>query len=150
MRIEVTEQVKATPAAVWALVSDVTRMGEWSPETTKVTWIDGASGPVVGARFKGTNKRSFARWSTRCEVIEAEPGAAFSFRVGQGPTTWTYRLAAMGEGCRVTETAEIPDDSGALVKILLRVMGVKDRPGDLRRGMQATLARLKVVAEEQA
>ena len=150
MRIEVTEQVTATPEAVWDLVADISRMGEWSPETTKAVWIDGAVGATVGARFKGTNRRGVARWSTRCQVIDAIPGEVFTFRVGKGPTTWSYRMAAVGDGCRVTETAQIPDDLGRAERLLFRVMGVKDRAGDLRRGMQDTLARLKVVAEAAA
>jgi hypothetical protein len=147
MRIEVTEQVVATPEAVWALVSDVSRMGEWSPETVKAVWIDGADHATVGARFKGTNRRSLARWSTRCQVIDAIPGKVFTFRVGKGPTTWSYRMSAVGEGCRVTETAHIPDEVSAGERLLYRVLGVKDRPADLRRGMQETLAKLKLVAE---
>jgi hypothetical protein len=150
VRIEVTEQVTATPEVVWALVADVSRMGEWSPETIKASWIDGADRATVGARFKGTNKRSLFRWSTRCQVIDAEPGKVFAFRVGKGPTTWSYRMSAMGDGCRITETAHIPDTASRAERLLYRVIGVKDRPGDLRTGMQATLARIKVVAEAAA
>ena len=54
MRASVTVTMKAGPAEVWALVSDVTRIGEFSPETFEARWIDGATGPVVGARFQGT------------------------------------------------------------------------------------------------
>jgi hypothetical protein len=57
--------IDARPDAVYTVVSDVTRMGEWSPETTKCEWIDGATGPAAGARFKGSNKRGFVRWSTK-------------------------------------------------------------------------------------
>ena len=79
-------QVDAPPEQVWALVSDVTRMGEWSPETVKGEWIDGASTPVVGARFKGRNKRGILRWSTKCTVVACEPGKEFSFVVATD--TW--------------------------------------------------------------
>ena len=58
------------------MVSDVTRMGEWSPETIRCTWIDGATGPAVGARFKGTNRRGIFRWSTKPEIVVADRGAS--------------------------------------------------------------------------
>jgi polyketide cyclase/dehydrase/lipid transport protein len=52
----VTEHMNAPPARVWALIADVTRTGEWSPETHKAEWLDGATGPAVGARFRGRRR----------------------------------------------------------------------------------------------
>ena len=72
--VQVSAQVPAPPAQVWGMVAEVTRMGEWSPETTSCRWIRGASGPAVGAKFKGTNKKGFRRWSTTCTVTAADPG----------------------------------------------------------------------------
>ena len=147
MKIEVTQEIAAPPERVWALVSDVTRMGEWSPETIRAVWLDGASAAVAGARFKGTNKLKVARWSTTCTVTEAEPGRSFAFRVGKGPTTWGYHLVATATGCEVTETAEIPDDIGLAEKVLFRLGGVQDRTADLRAAMGRTLERIKAAAE---
>ncbi len=56
--------VAAPPETVYDLVADLTRMGEWSPETTEVRWLDGATQAKVGARFRGTNRNGFRRWST--------------------------------------------------------------------------------------
>src|SRR4051812_29945801 len=53
---EVSIEIEATPEDVYALVSDITRMGEWSPECRRCTWTKGASGPAVGARFRARNK----------------------------------------------------------------------------------------------
>ncbi len=64
----------APPDDVWALVADVTRMGEWSPENKGAEWLDGATGPAVGARFKGRNQRGKSRWSTKCEITASRPG----------------------------------------------------------------------------
>ena len=147
MDISETVDVAAAPEAVWALVSDVANMGRWSPETIRASWIDGAAAPAVGARFKGTNKRGIVRWSTTCTVTECEPGAAFAFRVGQGPTTWTYRFAGSADGCTVTETATIADDASTVERILYRVLGTKDRPADLRQGIRSTIGRIKIAAE---
>ena len=73
-------EVAAAPSALYAMVSDVTRMGEWSPENVGCAWIGGATGPAVGARFKGRNQRGWCRWSTVNEVVEAEAGRVFAFR----------------------------------------------------------------------
>jgi Polyketide cyclase / dehydrase and lipid transport len=58
------ERVDASPEVVYDLVTDVTRMGEWSPECVGCAWIDGANDPVPGARFRGRNRHGLARWST--------------------------------------------------------------------------------------
>ena len=71
---EASVVVRADAGRVWSMVTDVTRMGEWSPETEGAEWIDGATGPAVGARFKGHNRKGRTRWSTTCEVIESQPG----------------------------------------------------------------------------
>jgi hypothetical protein len=50
--------IDAKPAELYDLVTDVTRMGEWSPECVRCVWLDGATGPAVGARFRGSNRRA--------------------------------------------------------------------------------------------
>ena len=71
--------VALDPAAVYAQVSDPTRMGRWSPENTGATVP--AGGVAAGTVFEGHNKRGPVRWTTRCVVLAAEPGARFTFRV---------------------------------------------------------------------
>src|SRR5256714_2866528 len=93
---QATIQIQAPPEKVYAMLSDVTRMGEWSPECAKAEWIEGATGPVSGARFKGSNKKGILRWSTKPTVKVADPGREFTFEVGRPgkeDTRWSYRLA---------------------------------------------------------
>ena len=61
--IRATRRINAPAEAVYDLVTDVTRMGEWSPENEGGEWLDAARGPVVGARFRGRNKRKLS-WKT--------------------------------------------------------------------------------------
>ena len=75
---QATIQIQAPPENVYAMLSDVTRMGEWSPECAKAEWIEGATGPVSGARFKGSNRRGLAVWSTKPRVVVADPGREFA------------------------------------------------------------------------
>jgi hypothetical protein len=156
-RGEVRVHVSAPPAKVYDLVSDVTRMGEWSPETRDCKWIGGATGPTVGARFKGTNRRGVARWSTKPEVVAAEPGREFAFvsnlvGLGRKMTKWTYRFeAAPDGGTDVTESFEMVNDLPWYISAGDRyVMGIKDRKTDLEAAMQRTLERIKAAAEGSA
>src|SRR5207248_10883503 len=108
--------VDAAPEVVYGVVTDVTRMGEWSPETTKCVWLDGATGPAVGARFKGSNRRGIAVWSTKPRVVVAEPGREFAFVAGlmispREMTKWRYEFQpAPDGGTDVTESFEMVDD----------------------------------------
>jgi uncharacterized protein YndB with AHSA1/START domain len=147
--VTVEREVAAPAETVWALVSDVTRMGEWSPENVGGTWLGDASGPAVGARFKGRNQRGWRRWSTEAQVVECDPASAFAFDVRLGPlkvARWGYRIEPTTGGCRVEERWE--DQRGAIVKIVGPLgTGVIDRAAHNRAGMAATLANLATAAE---
>ena len=146
---EVQVHLDAPPDVVYGIVSDVKRMGEWSPETIKCAWLGGATGPAVGTRFKGTNKRGFITWSTKPTVVVAEPGREFAFDVGTD-TRWTYRFDADGTGTKLTESFELLRDSRWYYAFAERwLMRVKDRRTDLERGMVTTLERIKRVVESE-
>ena len=141
--------IESSPGHVYDLVSDITRMGEWSPENTGGEWLDGATGPRVGARFKGKNKRK-GGWSTKCTVTAADAGREFAFDVGKGETRWRYRFAAAGDGTDVVESFEIVKEPGRLGRWFTKLgTGVpwSEREADMVRGMETTLANLKVAAE---
>lgn len=149
MHTSVSRTINADAHVVWALVSDVRRMGEWSPETTKGVWLGGATGPVVGARFKGENELGKKSWTTTGTVVEAEPGRSFCFRVTSGPlgvALWEYRIEADGDGCLVEE--RWTDERSWLVKKAGKlVSGVDHDAAWTRAGMEQTLEGLAAVAE---
>ena len=142
-------RIEASPQALYDLVSDPANMGRLSPECTGGHWLDGATGPAVGARFKGTNKRGFARWSTTNTVVEAEPDRAFAFETKQSGTRWRYQLTPDGDGTLVTESrAECaPRSFVAKAFATLALGGVASHEDEVRDGMRATLERLRAVAE---
>lgn len=148
----VSLRIEASPEALYDLVSEPSNMGRLSPECTGGHWLDGATGPAVGARFKGTNKRGFVRWSTKSTVVAAERGRAFAFEVGDSGTRWTYAFEADGTGTVVTEsrsaTKPYPFIARAFTTVLLG--GVEGHTRELRAGMAATLERLKVLAEQRS
>ena len=144
---EVSVEVAAGPTTLYEMVSDVTRMGEWSPETVSGEWLDGAAGPAVGARFKGRNKRGFVRWSTKPVVGVADPGRAFAVVV-EDLTRWSYALEADGAGTRLTESFEMLDDLPWYFRFADRyIMRIPDRAADLERAMGETIGRIKVAVE---
>jgi uncharacterized protein YndB with AHSA1/START domain len=147
--VHVERKIAAPPEAVWALVSDVTRMGEWSPETVGCEWVGDTKEPVVGARFKGRNQSGWRKWSTVCKVVEAAPGKSFAFEVKAGPvdvSLWEYTFEPADGGTRVTESWT--DRRPKLMEMISRpMMGVYDRASHNRETMQATLERLAAAAE---
>ena len=145
---EVSIRIEAAPERVYDIVTDIAQMGRLSPECIGGKWLDGATGPAVGARFKGSNKRGFARWSTTNKVVEAEPGKAFSFETQQSAARWTYRMQPDGTGTLVTESREMyKEPLVAKVFAGLLLGGVDDHDAELRNGMRQTLERLKAIAE---
>jgi uncharacterized protein YndB with AHSA1/START domain len=147
-QVVVTRDIAAPAATVWALVSDLPRMGEWSPENRGGQWVKGATGPVPGARFKGENRNGDKSWSTDAKVVDAEPGRRFSFLVTVGPikvAMWEYDIEETEGGCRVTETWT--DQRGWLAKKAGgKASGVADRGEHNRAGMEQTLAGIAAAA----
>lgn len=146
---EVSVEVDAPPKRLYEMITDVSRMGEWSPETVSAQWVEGSAGPTIGAKFRGKNKRRVG-WSTTCTVTAAEPGREFAFTVGKGDTSWRYRFEPSGSGAKVTESFEILREPGMMGRLLTRIgTGVAwdQREADMVKGMEQTLARLKAAAE---
>ena len=142
-------EIAAPAHKVYDMVSDVPRMSEWSPEQVATKWVGGASGPEVGARFRGTNRNGWRRWSTSCKVTDAQPGKRFAFRVsayGMPVADWVYEFAPSGTGCSVTESTT--DRRGFVIRHAGGlVTGVRNRPTRNVENIRQTLAALKKAAE---
>jgi hypothetical protein len=139
--------IDRTPIEVWAAVSDITRMGEWSPECVAGRWVAPATGAAVGARFEGDNEarvagRTVKKWTTTSEVTACEPGVVFEF-VAEGYTSWRYDFVEEEDGTTVVESFsyEPKGFQGFLYDSVLR------RPSAMTKGMQRTLDRVKAALE---
>src|SRR5437763_17137713 len=147
----VSTRVEAPASKVYELVSDLTRMGEWSPECKRVEWKGGATAAAPGATFKGHNQRGARRWSTTGTVVSVKPNEEVAFDVATvfnlPVARWTYRVEPDGDAaCTLTETWT--DRRTGLVNVLGRMAtGVKDRKAHNTDGMKATLERIKAAAE---
>ena len=151
MASTVSLTIGATTENLYALVSDVTRMGEWSPECYRCEWTGGSSGPAAGATFTGYNRLGPFKWKTACVVETAEPGREFSILAGdekEGKTRWTYRFEPAGSETRVSESYETLIEPPVPIRIVERVWGLgRSRDTMLRKGMRLTLERIKRTAE---
>ena len=142
--------IEAAPDAVYSLICDVTRTGEWSPECVRCEWIGDTESATPGARFRGHNQQGSREWDMECVVDEAEPGASFRFhteRNGTVRTKWGYRLAPEGTGTRLTEWYERVAPTPVITRLVERlVMGGRQKHNDAN--VAASLARIKSIIEE--
>ena len=141
--------VARSPEALYDMVSDVTRMGEWSP-ICKACWWDDGDGPRVGARFSGRNELPERIWETRSQVVAADRGREFAFEVNGGWVRWGYTFTAVDSGTQVTESWEF---------LPAGITGFHGRYGDdaeaqianrtqaAHQGIPVTLAAIKKTAE---
>lgn len=115
--IEVSRVIAATPAELWSHLTDINLPARFSSELRGAEWLDGATGPFVGARFVGTNEHPVAgRWEAECTIVELEPERLIGWEVA-GPdgaaAHWRFTLAPTDGGTRVTQWCRIgPGRSG--------------------------------------
>ncbi len=149
MHDAVTVEMAASPERVWESVSDVTRIGRYSPETFEAEWLDGASGPAKGAKFRGhvrRNGKGPVYWTT-CTVLECDPPRRFSFGVGSPDhplNVWSYTLEPAAEGTDVTESFALA--GSWWLRLYWTLLGWARGPTN-RKGMQTTLERIKAEVE---
>jgi hypothetical protein len=150
MHDSVTVHMRATPDQVWDLVSDVTKIGRYSPETFEAEWLDGATGPALGAKFRGHVKRNGIGpiyWTT-CEVTACEPGRQFAFGVltgGKMLNVWSYRIDPADGGADVTESFDL--QRTAALRFYWAVLGWS-RGKTNRNGMRTTLEAIRAEVEK--
>ena len=145
--------INATPERTYDLLTDITRMGEWSSECVRCRWIGGARRPDAGARFRGTSRNGWRRWSTVSTIVTATPARTFEFEVTYfrlPVATWRYEFRPTDEGgTHLTESVD--DRRGRLLRAVSPVItGSPDRARRNAETIQTTLARLKAGAERDS
>ena len=141
--------VQAPPETVYGIVTDVTRVSQWSPECYQCAWLDGAAGPAVGARFRGRNRRGWLRWVTTCRVSHLENNRVFGFEVVQPvfgvQTRWRYDIEPAPGGALLRERFEVLWLFPGVTRFLFG--GKASRQAQLEDNVRQTLARIKAIAE---
>ena len=151
MEGSVTVHMSAPADKIWNLIADVRNTGRFSPEVFEAEWLDGATGPEMGAKFRGHVRRNEigpVYWTT-CRVTACEPGREFGFAVlgpgDQAINNWHYRLTPRGEGTDVTESFRL--NSALPVRVFWMFAGYLRGRRNVR-DMRTTLERIKKVVEE--
>jgi hypothetical protein len=141
--------VAAAPEAVYALVSDITRTGEWSPVCTSCWWDDESEAGQVGAWFTGRNELPDRVWETRSKVVAAD-GREFAWLVGGKLVRWGFTCEPAGEGTRLTESWEFRPAGLAMFADKYGDQAsfeIDERTRLAHEGIPRTLAAVKRIAE---
>jgi hypothetical protein len=141
--------VARSAECLYDMVSDVTRIGEWSP-VCKACWWDAGSSARAGDWFTGRNTTADRTWETRSEVVVAERGREFAFVVGGSYVRWGYTFTVVGEGTRVTESWEFLPEGIAMFEEKFGADAqtqISSRTEAAHDGIPVTLAALKRTAE---
>jgi hypothetical protein len=150
LRHEESVVVAATPEALFDLVTDIGRTGEWSPICTGCWWDDPADAGQVGAWFTGRNELPDRSWETRSKVVVADRPSEFAFLVGDGFVRWGYTFQPATEGTLLTESWHFLP---AGIEMFHQKYGeqamaeIEERTKAARTGIPATLAAIKRIAE---
>lgn len=138
--------IDAPAARVWALISDLRRMPQWSPQC-RVMKVLGST--RVGAKAINFNRRNKTFWPTTCTVTELDPQRKLAFRVDFNAMVWSYELEPIEGGTRVVESRRAPEGFKTVPTLLVDKFmgGVPGFEQELVAGMNESLQRIKAAAE---
>lgn len=145
--LEASIDINASPQDVWAIIADLQRMGEWSPQCKKMKVIGGTV--REGAKTLNINRKGLLVWPTTAKVVRFEPNKSVAFRIAENRTIWSYNIEATETGTKLTERREAPTGTSQVSQFLVKtVFGGNDSfEVELVKGMNATLERVKKEAE---
>ena len=128
-------------------MSDLKRMGEWSPQCKKMI-IRGE--PIgLGTRTININRRGPLVWPTTAKIICFAPEKELGWRVAENNTVWSYTLEPTDGGVKLIERREAPNGTSKISAFLVdKVFGGNDSfEKELGQGMVETLGKIKRAAE---
>lgn len=145
--LEASIDVDASPEQVWKVVSDLKRMGEWSPQCKKMKVFGGDV--RKGTTTLNINRKGFLVWPTTAKVVEFEPNKSIAFRIVENKTIWSYTLTPTAGGTTVVEKREAPTGTSAVSGFLVKNVlgGTEQFDVELVEGMNKTLQRIKTESE---
>lgn len=153
---EASIDIAAAPAVVFALVQDIDLPARFSGEFQGAEWLDGATGPALGARFVGRNRHPQAgSWETTSTIIEFEVDRLLTYAVGDPAdpaATWRFTLEPTTAGTRLTQWMQIGPGPSGITPVIASMPDkesriIHHRLGEHGANMQATLAGIKALAE---
>ncbi|AFR47248.1 MULTISPECIES: SRPBCC family protein [Gordonia] len=145
--IEESIDIAATPEQVWSVISDLKRMGEWSPQCKKMIVRGGTVG--LGTKTININRRGPLVWPTTAKVVRFTPNQELGFRVAENHTIWSYTITPKDAGVTVTERREVNGSTTKVSSVLVDKLfgGAESFEEELKLGMAETLGKIKRAAE---
>ncbi|GAA3511436.1 SRPBCC family protein [Aeromicrobium panaciterrae] len=145
--IEGSVEITAPPEMVWALVSDLRRMREWSPQVRRQFVL--GRGVKVGTRTFNINGQGRLRWPTTAKVVAFEPHKKLAFKIIENRSIWTYELEPTATGTRLTESRTTPHGTTRFSDFGVEkgLGGMESFEDSLGTGISTTLERIKAAAE---
>ena len=144
--VQSSVDIDADTARVWAVVSDVTRMPEWSPELRRLYPL-GDRRPRVGLTMLGVNRRGLAVWPTTSTVVRVEHERAVAWKTRESGATWTYELEPTAAGTRLTGRRDLPAYTVGTKLMAAVIGGAEGHDRELAEGIRVTLERIKATVE---
>ncbi|MFD9117657.1 SRPBCC family protein [Streptomyces bottropensis] len=155
--VEVPIWIAAPPDRVWELVSDIELMPRLSPELRSVYWLDGSTGPALGARFVGRSKHeAFGEWATTSHIVGYEPPSLFAWAVEnpEHPSAmWRFTLDPQDGGTLLRQWMQLGPGRSGLSFAIDRMPDKEQkivfvRMREFERNIGTTLEQIKKLAEE--
>lgn len=145
--LEESIEINADVDKVWAVVSDLKRMGEWSPQCKKMIVRGEPIG--VGTRTININRRGPLVWPTTSKVVRYADRQELAFKITENRTVWSFTLEPSDNGVVVTERREVGDSTTKLSSFLVDKVfgGATSFEAELKQGMAETLGKIKNAAE---
>jgi uncharacterized protein YndB with AHSA1/START domain len=140
-------EINAPVSKVWGLVSDLSRMPQWSPQCRLMKPL----GPLrPGTRTINLNRRNLLFWPTTSTITEVLPERKLAFRIPLNTSVWSYELEPTATGTRLVETRRAENGVTAVSKAVTNAAlgGVPSFEKELLEGMNLSLARIKAAAEK--
>jgi uncharacterized protein YndB with AHSA1/START domain len=139
-------EISAPVSKVWGLVSDLSRMPQWSPQCRVMKLL----GPLrPGTRTLNLNRSGMLFWPTTSVITEVVPDRKLAFRIPLNTSVWTYELEPTATGTRLVETRHAENGVTAVSTAVTRAAlgGTDTFEKELLEGMNQSLARIKAAAE---
>ncbi|WP_068280435.1 SRPBCC family protein [Aldersonia kunmingensis] len=145
--LEASIDISAAPEQVWAVVSDLERMPEWSPQCTKMKVLGEMR---EGARTLNLNKDGWKRWPTTARVVRFEPNRAVAFRVVENRMVWSFEIEPTDSGTRLTQRRDVSGGQSAFSRYSIKFAlgGETDFETKLLAGMNSSLGKIKAAVEK--
>lgn len=144
--LEATIDIAAPPDRVWAVVSNLKRMPEFSPQCVRMLPL---GSPKAGTWVLNLNTDGKKYWPTTARIVRFEPNQAFAFKINENRSIWSYTLEPTATGTRLIERRDVPNGTSWFSRKSIDAALGGEAPFEeaLVRGMNETLGKIKTAVE---